>query len=107
MTENKSRATKLGAAGAVTAVVGAGVMIFALNPATSANAAPADKYFVCKYVGTPGVNEHLQTGQNPISVSGNAIGGASVGDFFNDAQGRSFVLSVDNTPPGPEGDPDA
>ena len=27
------------------------------------------KVFVCKYVGTPGVDERLQTGDNPISVS--------------------------------------
>ena len=29
----------------------------------------AGKVFVCKYVGTPGVNERLQTGGNPIDVS--------------------------------------
>lgn len=74
-----------------------------------------DKVFVCKYVGTPGDDERLQTGQNPISVSVNAIPeGASVGAFFADAQGRSFVLafdtgqpepSVDNCPP-PDNPPD-
>jgi hypothetical protein len=60
------------------------------------------KVFVCKYVGTPGVNERLQTGQNPISVSANSTGGTAVGSFFNDAQGRSFVLAIDNGQPTPD-----
>lgn len=60
------------------------------------------KVFVCKYVGTPGVDERLQTGQNPINVSINAIpGGASVGAYFADAQGRSFVLAFDTGQPEP------
>lgn len=54
------------------------------------------KVFVCKYVGTPGIDERLQTGQNPISVSVNAINDfQGVGSYFNDAQGRSFVLAFD------------
>lgn len=54
------------------------------------------KVFVCKYVGTPGIDERLQTGQNPISVSVNAIPNfQGVGSFFADAQGRSFVLAFD------------
>ena len=61
------------------------------------------KVFVCKYVGTPGVDERLQTGQNPISVSVNAIpAGASVGAYFADAQGRSLVIAFDTG----QGDPD-
>jgi hypothetical protein len=102
------RWTRLGALSAATAVAGAGVLVFAFNT-TNANADPNNnnKYFVCKYVGTPGVDERLQTGQNPISVSGNAIAETPVvvGSFFKDAQGRSFVLALDNTPPGPAGDP--
>lgn len=59
-------------------------------------ATPAPKVFVCKYVGTPGVNETLQIGQNPISVSSNAIQNyQGVGSWFNDAQGRSFVIAED------------
>jgi hypothetical protein len=66
-----------------------------------------ENVFVCKYVGTPGVDEELQTGNNPISVSVNAIpffdpndpdfdeAEELVGQFFNDQQGRSFVLEVD------------
>lgn len=59
-------------------------------------ATPAPKVFVCKYVGTPGEDERLQTGQNPISVSSNAIKDyKGVGSYFNDAQGRSYVLAID------------
>ncbi len=62
-----------------------------------ANATPAPKVLVCKYVGTPGVDERLQTGQNPISVSENAIKDFhGVNSYFNDKQGRSYVLDIDN-----------
>jgi len=64
--------------------------------ASSASAAPASKVYVCKYVGKPGVDERLQTGQNPILVSANATSGAKVGQTFNDKQGLSLVLAVDN-----------
>jgi len=60
------------------------------------------KVFVCKYVGTPGADERLQTGDNPISVSVNAIpGGAFVGAYFADAHGRSYVLAYDVGQPEP------
>jgi hypothetical protein len=67
------------------------------------------KVFVCKYVGTPGVDERLQTGNNPISVSVNAIKDyKGVGSYFVDAQGRSFVLAEDTrTGGGQEGEPSA
>ncbi len=53
----------------------------------------ARKVYVCKYVGTPHFDERLQDGQNPIEVSVNAIpGDATVGSYFNDAHGQSFVL---------------
>jgi hypothetical protein len=52
------------------------------------------KVYVCKYVGTPGVDERLQTGQNPIEVSVNATGGVAVGSWFADAHGRSYVLGT-------------
>jgi hypothetical protein len=75
-----------------------------------------DKYYICKYVGTPGVNERFQTGQNPIVVSANAIGQDPIviGSYFNDSQGRSFVLAaypqdpeptVDDCPPPQNGSP--
>ncbi len=55
------------------------------------------KWFVCKYVGTPGVDETLQDGGNPISVSESAIKVSPVvaGAVFADAQGRSIVLVED------------
>ena len=61
------------------------------------------KVFVCKYVGKPGVDERLQTGNNPISVSVNAIkvDPVVVGAYFADAQGRSFVLAYDVGQPEP------
>jgi len=79
----------------------------AAGPVSAVTAGPDDKVFVCKYVGQPGVDERLQTGQNPISVSVNSIPNyQGVGSYFADQHGRSFVLAVDNTPPGPAGDPD-
>ena len=71
--------------------------------ATSASAVPSPKYFVCKYVGTPGEDETLKEGKNPISAS--IPDGAAVGDYFVDGQGRSYVLALDDTEPGPTGDP--
>ena len=76
-----------------------------------ANAAQQPKYFVCKYVGTPGLNERLQTGNNPISVSGNALTPPiQIGGYFNDAQGRSYVVAEDTgqadpTCPTPQNNP--
>ena len=78
--------------------VAAGVALAGITAAASdsAHAGAIDKVFVCKYVGTPGVDEILQTGQNPISVNVNAIpGNATPGTFFQDSQGRSFVLAFD------------
>lgn len=62
------------------------------------------KVFVCKYVGTPGVNERLQTGQNPINVSINAIPvqPVVVGSYFADQHGRSYVLAFDVGQPEPD-----
>ena len=68
------------------------------------------KVFVCKYVGTPGINERLKAGQNPISVDIHSIDeyktfegdiDTLVGAHFADAQGRSFVLAVDRGQPVP------
>ena len=75
-----------------------------------ASADPADKVYVCKYVGTPGVDEVLQTGNNPIEVSVSAIptydpenplqdeAAELVGDEFIDGQGRSIVIAVSAGP---------
>lgn len=62
------------------------------------------KVFVCKYVGTPGDDERLQTGDNPISVDVHSIDAFKdfdgeisdlVGESFADKQGRSLVIAVD------------
>lgn len=61
----------------------------------------SDKVYVCKYVGTPGDGERLQTGQNPIEVSVNSIPDyQGVGSYFADQHGRSYVLA--NAPLDPE-----
>lgn len=64
--------------------------------ATTAHAADEHQVVVCKYVGTPGVNETLQTGQNPIVVDSHALEGKGFdGTFpfaFEDAQGRSIAI---------------
>lgn len=66
-------------------------------------APPLDKVFVCKYVGTPSVSERLQTGQNPISTSANAIPGVpAVGAYFADEHGRSYILVEDTGQPEPD-----
>ena len=68
------------------------------------------RVYVCKYVGTPGVDERLQTGNNPIAVDTNALGKDSEGreftaeypdtsqfDFsFSDGQGRSVAFAWDD-----------
>ena len=73
-----------------------------------AHAAPASsQVWVCKYVGTPGVDERLQMGNNPIRVSGNSAdkdndGQVFVGDQFADAQGRSVIVQIEGEDPGIE-----
>ncbi len=60
------------------------------------------KVYVCKYTITPGGVEKLQTGQNPIEVSVNAINPYNgVGSSFADAQGRSYVLGEVPMVPAP------
>lgn len=71
------------------------------------------KVYVCKYVGTPGVDETLQTGQNPIEVDTHALKDfpafpATFPVNFNDAQDNSIaigyvgegypVLTIENCP---------
>ena len=75
--------------------------------ATPAQAADANsKVWVCKYVRTPGGDEVLKAGKNPIEVSGNSVdkdkdGQIYVGDQFADAQGRSVVVQIEGYDPGP------
>jgi hypothetical protein len=70
-----------------------------------AHAAPSSTVWVCKYVGTPGVDETLKRGKNPIEVSSNSVdpgenGQIDVGDQFADAQGRSVVVQIGGASPG-------
>lgn len=69
------------------------------------------KVFVCKYVGPPGEDERLQTGDNPISVDVHSIDAFKdfdgdvddlVGKSFADKQGRSLVIAVDRGQDEPE-----
>src|SRR5262245_29175058 len=53
------------------------------------------KVVVCKYVGIPGVDEHLQTGGNPIVVDASSLGDGFSGTFpyaFPDAQVKSVAV---------------
>jgi|SRR5688572_14195704 len=81
------------------------VVLAALVLASTAGATPPPQLegpngehqvVVCKYVGTPGVDEELQTGQNPIVVDYHALLGAGFnGTFpfaFSDAQGQSIAV---------------
>lgn len=83
------------------ALLSASMLLFVLAGIMAGTASAATqephKAFVCKYVGTPGDDERLQTGQNPIDVDFNAIDEdpVTVGSYFTDAQGRSFVLAID------------
>lgn len=56
------------------------------------------KVWVCKYVGTPGIDEVLKSGKNPIEVSVSSLPGAvgtpAIGQSFSDAQERSFVVAI-------------
>ena len=82
----------------------AAVGLVALSaPAHAADA--SSKVWVCKYVGTPGGDEVLKAGKNPIEVSGNSVdkdkdGQVFVGDQFADAQGRSVVVQIGGKDPG-------
>jgi len=74
------------------------------GPKAAGQELPSDKVFVCKYTNTPGAGEQLQTGQNPISVSINAIpAGVPIepGSSFQDSQGRSVILDFDVGQPDP------
>ena len=77
-----------------------------LAPNTPGGGPVANNWYVCKYVGTPGDFETLQTGQNPIFVDENAIMNANggipvaIGQDFPDAHGHSKVVDGPYAPPG-------
>ena len=78
--------------------IGAGLALAAGTTSASAAGGIDTKDYVCKYVGTPGVNERLQSGNNPIWVATDF----PAGTLFNDAHGRSFVLIADTPRLNPE-----
>ena len=77
----------------VSAALMIATLVSSLLPSKAVLADFRGKVYVCKYVGTPGIDERLQTGQNPIQVSVNTIPEPVViGSYFPDKQGRSYVL---------------
>ena len=79
---------------AMLAAIGVAMLGGIAAVATTAQADPASQVWVCKYVGTPFVNETLQSKDGLIRVDANSTGGATVGNSFADQQGRSLVLDV-------------
>ncbi|MGN6250633.1 MAG: hypothetical protein ACTHNS_02335 [Marmoricola sp.] len=81
-------------------VLSTGLVLLAQGGASAA-AAP-HKSYVCKYVGTPGVNEKLKT---IIEVDDSAIlkagGAVKVGSTFSDKHGHSVVVAVHVGPRDP------
>ena len=94
--------------GVLVALLGvAAVVLGFLAPATAAPSRDkvVHKSYVCKYVGTPGVDERLQTGNNPIYVDNHSILGkdvVTVGDLFTDAHGFSRVIVANTVKLDPE-----
>lgn len=91
--------------GALVIALAVGYIFALLLMAPRAGADPiTHKSYVCKYVGTPGTDERLQTGQNPIWVDNSAIAEDPVvqGSYFVDAQGRSYVLVANTDKLDPE-----
>jgi len=76
-------------------IVGAVIAVAVAGQAT-VSGKETHQVVVCKYVGTPGVDERLQTGQNPIVVDSHSLEGKGFdGSFpfaFEDAQGNSVVI---------------
>jgi hypothetical protein len=94
----------------VSAVLFLAAPVYADKPADESNS--IHKSYVCKYVGKPGVDERLQTGQNPIWVDNHSLTGkdnsdVNVGDTFSDAQGKSVVIVANTAKLNPEPSIDA
>ena len=102
-THAMSRTQRLLSIGAVAAIATVGPVVFS----ATAHAADANsKVWVCKYVRTPGGDEVLTAGKNPIEVNGHSVdkdkdGQIYVGDQFADAQERSVVVQIEGSDPGP------
>lgn len=91
-----------------TAVAFAATGAFALANGSAASANEHTVWvYVCKYVGTPGEDERLQTGQNPILVEAHSLESPPViGAPFQDEQGRSVVIGYGEPGGGQEGEPE-
>jgi hypothetical protein len=103
-TTPRSAARRLLSASAAAAIAAVGLVALAA-PADAQPVTAGLKVWVCKYVGTPGDDETLKEGKNPIEVSANSAdkdkdGQVYVGDQFADAQGRSVVVQIDGDDPG-------
>ncbi len=99
--------TPMSATRRLLSISAAGIVAVGLVALSSpAHAADANsQVWVCKYVGTPGEDEVLKEGKNPIEVNGNSVdkdkdGQVFVGDQFADAQGRSVVVQIEGEDPG-------
>ncbi len=88
---------RVGRGTAMAVAVGLAMMGGIATAVTASAGDDAHKVWVCKYVGTPGQDERLQTGQNPIPVSVHSIQhnqwNGVVPGWFSDRQDRSFVLA--------------
>ena len=94
------RALSLGAAAGLASIG----LVAVTTPAFAADA--NSKVWVCKYVRTPGGQEVLKAGKNPIEVSGHSVdkdkdGQVFVGDQFADGQELSVIVQIEGDDPGP------
>ena len=84
-------ATIMAAVGAL--LISSGIVLMVTPTSASAGDKPERlKDWVCKYVGTPGIDEHLKKGNGGLVW---VSAPATEGTWFNDAHGRSFVLAAD------------
>jgi hypothetical protein len=85
-------------------VLSSGVALMATATAADASHKPPPpptlKDWVCKYVGTPGVNERLKHGNDGLVWVSTS---ATQGNYFDDGQNRSYVL-LKNAPQDPKPD---
>src|SRR5665647_898602 len=88
---------RVGRGTAMAVAVGLAMMGGIATAVTASAGDEAHKVWVCKYVGTPGQDERLQTGQNPIPVAVNSIEhnqwNGVVPGWFSDRHDRSFVIA--------------
>jgi hypothetical protein len=103
-TTPKSATRRLLSISAAATIAAVGLVVLSA-PAHAADA--NSDVWVCKYVRTPGGDEVLKEGNNPIQVNGNSVdkdkdGQVFVGDQFADAQERSVVVQIEGDDPGAE-----